>query len=246
MKIYTLKSLVFLLIILFTVCDRTNAQDTPSQNGQANASTDSDLVLYKPPMRGAPKLRVGGGVRGGSFETPVLQVIAPQQIGLTTLEQPVLYWHLDKAANYALEMTVMEAGKMSPLLLEKHDGPINPGLHSFRVTGQNIRLETGKEYEWFVALIIDPEQRSKDIIAGGGIMRVSVPTGLQKSLDTAPSHESGGIYAQAGLWYDAINAMVAGQGNSSDKLALNDQFAGILQQEEIRMVTLAAVERIAP
>ncbi len=203
------------------------------------------LALYKPPMLGAPKLRVGGGVRGTEgLDAPVLQVLAPLQSGQTTMEKPVLYWHLDKPTKHALEITVMAEGEVAPLVRELQPGPVAAGLHAFRLAGHDKTLAVGKEYEWFVAVILDPAQRSKDIIASGGLLRIAMPPGLQGQLATAKSGESGLIYAGAGLWYDAIDALVEGQDKAADKTTLGPQFSAILRQEEIPGISLTApVER---
>ena len=198
-----------------------------------------ELALYKPPMLGAPRLRVGGGVRGAEDnDAPVLQVLAPLQCGLTTRKQPILYWHLDKPAQHALEITVMEVGGVSPLARELQVGPIAAGLHAFRLAGQDKSLGIGKEYEWFVAVILDPAQRSKDIIASGGLRRIAMPDGLQGQLNTAQVGEDGLLYAGAGLWYDAIDALVEGLGKTADKATLSGQFSAILKQEEIIGISL--------
>ena len=198
----------------------------------------SGLGLYKPPLLGAPRLRVGGGVRGaGNSDTPVLQVLAPLQTGRTTLAQPILYWHLDQPTNHAVEITVMEAEGVSPLIREILASPVTGGLHAFRLANQH--LEIGKEYEWFVAVILDPAQRSKDILAGGGLLRVAASPSLQGELGHAKPGEAGLIYARSGLWYDAIKAMLEGASRTEGKTVLTKEFSTILQQEEIAGVALS-------
>jgi hypothetical protein len=171
---------------------------------------------------------------------PGVRVLAPLQIGLTIMAQPVLYWHLDQPTPHAMEITVMEVGGVTPLVRESLAGPVAAGLHAFRLAGQNKRLEIGKEYEWFVAVILDPAQRSKDSVASGGLARIAVPIGLPGQLNGARTGEAGLIYARAGLWYDAINALVEGAAGTRDKKVLAGQFTAILQQEEIAGVTLSA------
>ncbi len=47
--------------------------------------------LYKPPIRGAPATRVGGGTRGPGDKRPSVRVLAPNHVGFTTRAQPELY-----------------------------------------------------------------------------------------------------------------------------------------------------------
>ena len=70
-----------------------NPQNKPNQAGDAGkkiTSTSSTVPVYKPPVRGAPGGRVGGGTRG-TDQTFVLSVVAPNHTGLTMQEQPELF-----------------------------------------------------------------------------------------------------------------------------------------------------------
>lgn len=132
----------------------------------------------------------------------------------------------------------MEEGGVSPLVRRVQAGPIAAGLHAFRLTDQDKRLAIGTEYEWYVAVLLDPAQRSKDIISSGGVMRVALPSAVSEQLHDAKTGEAALVYAGAGLWYDAINAMVEEVASTEDKRGLAGQFSAILQQEEIAGVTL--------
>jgi len=47
---------------------------------------------FRPPSRGAPATRLTGGSRGSGDATITLDVLAPDETGLTTQEQPSLFW----------------------------------------------------------------------------------------------------------------------------------------------------------
>jgi len=210
------------------------------EGGQESPTPPAGAVSpYKPPPLGAPRLRIGGGVRGvAGGDAPVVHVLAPQQIGLTVAEQPTLYWHLDKETPHVVEITLSEVGGVSPLARVELAGPVAAGLHPFRLAAQGKRLALGKEYEWFVAVVLDQEQRSQDIIAGGGLQRVALPSGLPERLSGRGAKEAGAIYAGAGLWYDAIDAMVERTDKTPPLAELANQFQTILQQEGINGVQL--------
>lgn len=217
-----------------------NAATAAKENGQERSQPPAGVVsLYKPPHLGAPRLRMGGGVRGGEgSDAPVIHVLAPEQLGLTTAEQPTLYWHLDKATPHVVEITLNEVGGVSPLARKELTGPVAAGLHAFRLAEQDQRLTIGKEYEWFVAVVLDQEQRSQDIIAGGGLQRVAMPDGLSARLSGLGPQAAGAAYAGAGLWYDALAAMVTGASQAPAPAELANQFQTILQQEGIGGVQL--------
>ena len=71
----------------------------------------------------------------------------------------------------------------------------------------DIRLVTGTQYRWFLSLVPDPERRSKDIVAGAIVERVEIPEALRSRLQKASREEVPGVYAEAGMWYDALTAV---------------------------------------
>lgn len=201
------------------------------------------LGSYKPPVLGAPRLRIGGGVRGvGDGGIPLVQVLAPRQAGQTTLAQPTLYWHLDQPTPQAVEITIMAEGAVSPLLREILPGPVAAGLHAFRLSDGGKRLERGVSYSWFVAVIVQPKQRSRDALACGGLLLVEAPEGLAERVGALKVSELAAVYAQAGLWYEAIDALVEGQSEGAEQPGVAAQFASILQQEEITGVPLSKAQ----
>ena len=67
-----------------------HAQQKPPAAATPDAKATASAPVYKPPLRGAPGGRVGGGTRGTGREAFILSVLAPAHTGLTSSEQPVL------------------------------------------------------------------------------------------------------------------------------------------------------------
>jgi Domain of Unknown Function (DUF928) len=170
-------------------------------------SADGGGVVYKPPKRGAPGGRVGGGTRGIQREVFVLSVLAPDHSGLTISEQPSLYWFISGPTSLPVELTVMDPEGVQPILETRLPAPVKAGVHRVRLADHNIRLKPGAAYQWSVTVIPDSDRRSKDILAGGTIERVDVPGDLKTKLTTANKSELFSVYAEAGLWYDAVAAI---------------------------------------
>ena len=81
--------------------------------------------------------------------------------------------------------------------------PEQPGIQRIDLTRHGVRLEPGREYEWTVALVIDRQSRSNDIVAAGWIDRIEPPAGLEAGQGVSGVR----IYAEHGLWYDALAAV---------------------------------------
>jgi hypothetical protein len=170
----------------------------------ADAQPSTGAPVYKPPKRGAPGGRVGGGTRGIQRDVFVLSVLAPDHSGFTTSEQPSLYWFISSPTSLPVEVTVMDPQGVQPILETRISSPVSAGVHRVRLADHNIRLSPGAPYRWFVAVVPDADRRSKDILAGGAIECVDVPEEIKSKLAKAKKTELPSIYAEAGMWYDAV------------------------------------------
>lgn len=188
------------------------------------AASSSPFPAYKPPLRGAPASRVGGGSRGvDSGGAPRIAVLAPDHTGLTTQTQPDLYWYLSKPVATKLEITVINDQAIQPLVEKKLDTPTRAGIQRLRLKDLGVQLKPGIEYRWFVGMVTDPQQRSNDVIASGTIMRNEAPPALTQKLAQADKRNVPFIYAEEGYWYDAIATI-------SDLIAANPGDAALRQQ----------------
>ncbi len=198
--------------------------------------------LYRPPQRGAPGGRVGGGTRGPSPDIPFMWALVPDHVGLSTEAQPQLVWYLSKTTAYPLEFTVIDETGVTPIIEKRLSSPTEPGIHIIRLVDYDLRLEKGKFYQWFVSLITDPEHRSADIIAGGMIQVGEVPDSLREDAKKTNPVDAARIWAQAGFWYDAMGVISANiQTNPSDS-KMHNLRASLL--EEVGLDAPAQLDRL--
>lgn len=198
-----------------------------ADNSKANAT--AAVVVYKPPMRGAPASRIGGGSRGTGEADFVLSVLAPDQTGLTSQAQPTLYWYTSGPSNATLEVTVIAEVAERPVLTQNLN-LTRGGVQSFDLAKHGVTLKPDTEYEWFVSAVPDPTQRSKDVTSGGTIRRVAPDPAVQARVAAADERQAPLIYAEAGLWYDAIDALSRLIELHPDDAKLHAQRAALLDQ----------------
>jgi hypothetical protein len=169
------------------------------------AKVPADKASYKPPLRGAPAGRVGGGTRGATErESFSLLVLAPDHVGYTIQDQPCLYWFISKPTSYSVELTVSERKAVTPLIEKILKGPEKAGIQSICLADHNVRLKKNVQYKWFVTLVTDANLRSKDILAGGIIELLEISPSLAGKLKDAGTAKAPSIYAEEGIWYDAL------------------------------------------
>jgi hypothetical protein len=181
-------------------------------------------------MRGAPAARIGGGTRGIGGVALELVVLAPDHTGLTTKEQPTLYWYVSEPVPSKLEVTLINDENIDPELEEVVATPGSAGIQSIDLAKTGAKLEPGLEYRWFVSVVADPGQRSNDIVASGTIQRMMPDGVLKAKIAGADDRALVRIYAEGGVWYDAIDTLSRLIEKSPEDAALLQQRAALLEQ----------------
>jgi hypothetical protein len=174
--------------------------------GRVGGGTRGDANAYQLPTKGAPGGRVGGGTRGDT-NVFVLSALVPDHSGLTTSEQPSLFWYISDATSLPIELTLIDSKSVKPLLEKRLSAPAKGGIQQVRLADYKIHLKPGESYRWFIALVPDFNRRSKDILAGGAIERIDMPQDLKARLANSGDTQKQFIYAEAGIWYDALKSI---------------------------------------
>lgn len=211
-----------------------------AQGNPAGGDTKKRMLVYKPPTVGAPVGRIGGGTRGFG-DLPTLNVLAPNHTGLTSQEQPSLYWYISHPTTVPIELTVTAERAATPLLETRLTPPSQPGIQRVRLADYNVRLAPGVRYHWFVALIPDANYRSQDILAGGSIERTPPSDTLRTQLQRAGKAQTPYLYAESGLWYDTVEAISQLITAAPQDAQLREQRAALLEQ--VGLPDVAAYDR---
>jgi Domain of Unknown Function (DUF928) len=170
------------------------------------ATPAKKAVKYTPRDWGAPKTRVAAAARGLGRDGPYLTLLVPEQTGHTSEASPTLYWYVSEPFRGPVKATLMNEEQADPVLELQLDGGVEAGFHALPLGERDVALRTGVEYEWSVALVVDPDQPSGDIFASGTIRRAAPPAKLPAGGDDVDRLVA---LAGQGLWYDAID--LAGQ-----------------------------------
>ena len=204
------------------------------------------VPIYQLPSVGKPRRRVGGGRRGPAEElaAPDMYALVPSHVGRTVSAAPVLYWYLSGSIpeGMQLEFTVIDDRSIDPLVDVRLPAPEAPGVHAIRLADYGVELVPGTEYQWAVALVVDPDHRSRDAVATGWVERVSETSELRAQLRRARvgGESPAALYAQQGLWYDALASACERVAESPGDARLQSHLAELLEQAGLPSVSLVA------
>lgn len=220
------------LLVATSVCVPAAGADM-----QAGKTAMKSTFAYQPPQRGAPQARVGGGTRGTGGDIPELQVLAPDHVGLTTQAQPTLYWYAHSPVIAHIEFALIDEVAIDPLL-EVETGEVKvTGIQHLNLADHNIRLEPGVPYQWSVALVMNEDSRSTDVMASGVIELVEPDEAVSSRIAGSRGTDLVAAYANEGIWYDAldtISSMIASSPQDQELVAIR---ATLLDQVGLQAVT---------
>lgn len=191
-------------------------EETASSSAEKAASeqrgAELEVIAYVPPPRGAPGRRIGGGTRGTGTNACAaeLEALAPaDHAGLTSRAQPALQFFVSENTTCRVDFTLNDPRQSEPLVERTLPGPFEAGIHAIRLSELGVELDTGVAYEWWIALVRDPERRSRDTVAGASVLRTTPPVASAPAPDpaTASALSVATRAARGGLWYDALASL---------------------------------------
>jgi hypothetical protein len=170
---------------------------------------------FQPRSSAPPANRTGGASRGGSSDAdmPTVSILAPATtVGMTTREQPVIYWYLSADTEHPIIVALTEQNKKDETIELTLDGAKKAGLHKFDFAklmqdGKPVKLKPGVPYEVVVDVVAKKTGGSENPNATCRIMRLD-PKDAPKVAESDPAKQAS-AYAKEGVWFDYIAALNA-------------------------------------
>ncbi|WP_017652590.1 DUF928 domain-containing protein [Fortiea contorta] len=201
----------------------------PRPDRQASASPVK-FVPPPPPDRGAAGDRGGAASRGCGNNNQSLMAIVPvyeQTInqqpgqtvsvtkvwGLTTSEHPSFWFFVpyNISAIASTEFILKDESQKSSKTIYKTTvaSPPTPGIINIRLPSNIPPLQTEKMYRWFFKLKVkcDTQQTEQLQYAEGWIQRMKPNSSLAELLPQTTPQQQIGLYAENGIWYDALSTL---------------------------------------
>ncbi len=183
------------------------ADTAKSDAAKSDAAKPTGMPVVKPTNLGAPMTRLGGATRSATGSVPRTEALVPEVAGHTLQAQPVLYWYLAEKTDDRIDFALIGVDPINPIRESTLEGPFEPGIQRIRLADLGETLQPNHEYQWFVRVIPNPEQRLYDRVVGGGIQRLEPSGELGAKLASAQPADAHYVLAEAGIWYDALDSL---------------------------------------
>lgn len=177
-----------------------------------------------------------------------LTALVPENnIGRTVSEYPVFFFYLPETEAQLAEFVLQdEKGNQiyqTTLKINNSSGVIGVNIPA----NQNVSpLQLGKNYRWSVALICDTEDRSADVLETGIVRRVELSADIRSQLEQANSREKAVIYAQNGIWQDALFSLAAARRANPNDAQLAADWKSLLDSVKLSEIAGEAMVQIDP
>ena len=213
----------------------------PIQQEEPATQRAGTQFAYVPPREAVSGGRLSGGTAGTGENLVRILPLAPDHVGLTTKEQPTLYWYLSRSVTEPVDVKLEATGAARPMFEVRLVPPLESGLHTINLTDFGVRLAPKTQYRWFVTF--NASDRGKEVVGGASVMRVPIPDHLSAELVRVSKAEIPSLYAQSGIWYDALAAISELIVAAPTDSALHQQRASLLDQ--VGLADIAKLDRDA-
>lgn len=178
------------------------SQPTEDNLSPNNPSPNTGGVPSQGPTRGGCTIK-------DQKNKDLIPLLPQTKIGRTVSDYPTLFFYLPKTEAKLAEFTLQDdKGKQiyqTTLNINNSSGVMGVSIP----TNKNLSpLQIGKNYNWSIALICDDKDRSADVFEKGIVRRVEVSAD-RSQLQKADPRQKAVIYAQNGIWQDALSTLVA-------------------------------------
>lgn len=154
--------------------------------------------------------------------------------GLTTHEHPTFWYYVPYTKDIAGASAefVLQDSEENTVYQSSVSLPVKPGIVSVMLPNTTMPLEISKNYRWFFKVSCSGQQ-SSPIYVEGDIQRVNLNAALAQQLAAAQKREKVSIYADNGIWFDAMNLLVQLRQTNPNDVALVSDWSSLLESIQV-------------
>lgn len=213
----------------------------PRSRGGMSSTLQARALRF--PNVGTPRRRTSAAVRGEAGTVPdscgnstneqLVALLPPTEPALTVAEYPTIFVSLPRTSAKEAEFILAKDndGEKEVLYETTVTLPRNPGIVSVSVPNNKTLppLEVGKSYRWYFSVICNSQDRSDEPHIEGEIQRVKPSPNLVAELKNASPRDRAALYAEAGIWYNALNSIAQLRRSSPNDRVIAADWAELLK-----------------
>ncbi|MEH2360715.1 DUF928 domain-containing protein [Nostoc sp.] len=149
--------------------------------------------------------------------------------GQTTLERPSWFFYVPYTKNlpYAVKFELQDQD--SNKIYQKAIAlPDKPGVIRVSLPTTAPALAVDKQYHWYLTINCDKEENSPPAFVDGVIQRVELNPATVKELGMTEPLKRYAIYAQKGIWYEALTILAQLRQKNPQDAALQTEWRNLL------------------
>lgn len=209
----------------------------PQMAAAGNSSSLNLGTQFKPPNDGAPGGRKGGGSRPGcpATDQPITALVPAANIGWTTSAHPTFWVYIpyQVTSPHPVDLVLRDdIGKQVHKNTFQFTG--KPRIISYKLPEKAPDIEIGKRYSLSVSFFCNPVNKSEANIASTWVKRVALSPELKNKLTDATPKQRIILYAENGLWFDTLTALIELRRQSPDA-SLDTAWADLLKHQFVQL-----------
>jgi hypothetical protein len=172
--------------------------------------------------------------------SPIALVPNNDRALLTTAPYPKLLFYIPQTSGKQIELLLRSTEDNAKIYQLSIPAPERSGIVSFDLStlkdaeGQSLPpLETGKKYQWSLAIGLNSSDRSKDLVVDAAIERQQVNPELVKLLQQGSASDRISLYAVNNFWYDALATLYEERQSHPDDSSLVNDWTSLLTSVDL-------------
>lgn len=210
----------------------TNSENTSSRNTSSrNTSSKNTNSNY-----GLPTHRRDGGSRNGSNScvadtdnNNLVALIPDQVVASNASASPKLFFYIPEVReSKTLEFVLRN--EADELIHEAFLTTSGKGIMSVEIPTESnsSKLVAEQKYHWYLSMICNPRQRSRDVVVEGWMNQSSIDLATKQKLNLANSITQAELYQKQGFWYDALTSLAQDNDLQQEDSVVRVKWAALL------------------
>ncbi len=245
--------LLLLSISFFSSSSYADKKQQPSLQEAKKLKTDKKSQkksISKPTIKktpslpdvGSPDTESHGGTRSPTvYKAMELLLLAPSHFeqtssqwkrhtGLTSSPQPLLYWYISKLDIEPYQFIEFKLAESGESILTTQLIPLKKaGIQKLDLKKYDIKLKANKLYSWSISLVKSQDSPFDNYTDSAFIKYIKNNDVMTKNFKEAIPYQAY-IYAQAGIWHEAISTILLHLENQPDDRSSKQSLVTLMKQ----------------